>query len=65
MPGSRGEHIISGKRTATTLERKLSDRLDRDSVFDLQQHARTDQDLPGLGFGAQPRATLDKVPIAA
>ena len=34
------EYVVSGQRTADTLERKLTHRLDRDGILNCHQHAR-------------------------
>jgi hypothetical protein len=61
-----GNNIVSRQRTPDTLERKLSNRLDCDGVFDLRQHTRTNQEIcPGFASSHSREATLDTVPIAA
>src|SRR5690348_10614859 len=50
--------VVSHHRTANAFERELTHRLDRHSVLDLREHPRTNQDLPGLGFIAEPRSNI-------
>jgi hypothetical protein len=50
--------VVGHHRTANALQIKLTHRLDRHSILDLREHPRTNQDLPGLCFIAEPRSGL-------
>ena len=60
-----GEHVVGRHGAADAFERKIANGFDGHGVFDRQQDTRTNQDLPGLGFVAEPEATFDTVPMAA
>ena len=52
------DHIIRRQRPPDPLQLELTDRLDAHGVLDLHQHSRADEDLPRLGFIAQPRGDV-------
>jgi hypothetical protein len=52
--GARGRKDIEGHhRTADAFQGELTDWLDRHSIFDIGEHPRINQDLPGLCFIAE------------
>ena len=57
-------HIISRQRPPDPLQLELADRLNRHGVLDLCQHPRTDEDLPRLGFVAEPRRDVGYGPYS-
>ena len=48
--------------SADALEFKFPNRFDSDGILDCHQHARTDQNLTGLGFIAEPRSDVGHCP---
>ena len=52
------DHIVRRQRSPDPLQRELTHRLDLHGVLDLRQHSRADEDLPRLGFIAQPRGDI-------
>src|SRR5215467_933860 len=50
--------VVGHHRTANALERELTHRLDGHSILDLREHPRTNQDLPGFCFIAEPRSNV-------
>ena len=56
--------VVNRDRPVDAFERQFANRFDGRYTFDLHQDPRANQDLPGLGFVAKPRA-LDTVPMEA
>ena len=56
------KHVVSRQRTPDPLERELTHRLDCHGILDCHQYARTDEDLPWLGFVAKPRGHVGHRP---
>ena len=53
-----GDDIVRRQRPPDPLQLELTDWLDLHGVLDLRQHSRTDEDLPWLGFIAEPRGDI-------
>ena len=60
-----GQYIVRRQRPPDPLQLELTDRLDFHGILDLRQHARANENLPRLGFVAEPRGDVGSVPIAA
>src|SRR6187399_28694 len=52
------EHVVSRQRAANALECKIADRFNYYVLLDCHQDARANQNLPGLGFVAEPRCDV-------
>ena len=53
-----GKYIVGSHRATNALKRKIANWFDVYSVFNRHQDARTNQDLPRLGFVAEPRGDV-------
>src|SRR5262252_5818829 len=56
--GLGGEHVVGRHGAADTLEFKIANCLDCDSLLNSQQNTGADQDLPRFGFVAKPRCNV-------
>ena len=56
--GLGGEHVVGRHGAADTLEFKIANCLDCDSILNSQQNTGADQDLPRFGFVAKPRCNV-------
>ena len=56
------DHIVRRQRPPDPLQLELTDWLDLHGVLDLRQHSRADEDLPRLGFIAEPRGDVGHRP---
>ena len=55
---NRADHIVRRQGPPDPLQLELTYGLDLYGVLDLHQHSRTDENLPRLGFIAEPRGDV-------
>ena len=53
-----GKHIVRRQRPPDPLQLELAYGIDFHGVLDFRQHSRADEDLPWLGFIAEPRGNI-------